>query len=80
MMTQPKRRDVLAAGAAMVAGGMMTSTGGASGGEFPAAGTVHAEAIVAREPEPFLFGLNTSTIRGQKLSIVEEVAIAERAG
>src|SRR4029077_9359696 len=28
----------------------------------------------------FLFGLNTSTIRGQKLSIVEEIAIAERAG
>ena len=29
---------------------------------------------------PFLLGLNTSTIRGQKLSIVEEIAIAEKAG
>jgi sugar phosphate isomerase/epimerase len=28
----------------------------------------------------FLIGLNTSTIRGQKLSIVEEIAIASKAG
>jgi sugar phosphate isomerase/epimerase len=38
------------------------------------------------EPKPgasvdrFLLGLNTSTIRGQKLSIVEEIAIASKAG
>lgn len=30
--------------------------------------------------EPFLYALNTSTIRGQNLSIVEEVALAARAG
>ena len=31
-------------------------------------------------PDRFLLGLNTSTIRGQKLSIVEEIAIAAKAG
>ena len=30
--------------------------------------------------DPFIYSLNTSTIRGQNLSIVEEVAIAARAG
>ena len=30
--------------------------------------------------DQFLFGLNTSTIRGQKLSIVEEVALAAKVG
>ena len=30
--------------------------------------------------EPFVYSLNTSTIRGQNLSIVEEVAIAAKAG
>jgi sugar phosphate isomerase/epimerase len=41
---------------------------------------VRAGASTPGGAEPFLFGLNTSTIRGQKLSIVEEVAIAHRAG
>ncbi len=31
-------------------------------------------------PGRFLLGLNTSTLRGHKLSIVEEIAIAEKAG
>ena len=31
-------------------------------------------------PSPFLLGLNTSTIRGQKLPIVEEIEIAAKAG
>jgi sugar phosphate isomerase/epimerase len=35
----------------------------------------------ARSPaEPFLFGLNTSTLQGQKLTIAEEVEIAAKAG
>jgi len=29
---------------------------------------------------PFILGLNTSTLRGHKLTIVEEIAIAEKAG
>src|SRR5262245_59770823 len=32
------------------------------------------------EESPFLLGLNTSTIRVQKLSIVEEITIAAKAG
>src|SRR6266446_1259997 len=35
----------------------------------------------ARSPEePFLYGLNTSTIRGQKLTVVQEAELAARAG
>ena len=38
----------------------------------------------AAQPEanrdPFVYSLNTSTIRGQNLTIVEEVAIAAKAG
>jgi 2-keto-myo-inositol isomerase len=43
-----------------------------------------AAASAAQNPqanhEPFTYALNTSTIRGQKLSIVQEVALAARAG
>jgi sugar phosphate isomerase/epimerase len=43
-----------------------------------------AAASAAQNPqanhEPFTYALNTSTIRGQKLSIVQEVALASRAG
>lgn len=34
----------------------------------------------AANREPFVYALNTSTIRGQNLSIVEEIALAARAG
>jgi sugar phosphate isomerase/epimerase len=44
-----------------------------------AAGTALAEQPEANK-DPFIYSLNTSTIRGQNLSIVEEVAIAARAG
>src|SRR5437762_11269906 len=43
------------------------------------AGTA-AAAARAEAPAPFKFMLNTSTIRGQNLSLEEEVAIAARAG
>ncbi len=51
-----------------------------------AAGGGLAMAASATEPknrkpeEPFRYGLNTATLMGQKLSIVEEVEIASRAG
>jgi sugar phosphate isomerase/epimerase len=68
-----KRREILAAGTAFLAGGAATpSTGGHDGAAIGA--------VAPPEGEPFVLGLNTSTIRGQKLSIVEEVAIAEKAG
>lgn len=46
-------------------------------------GVAAAAAATAAEPspaEPFGYCLNTSTIRGQKLTIVQEVEIAARAG
>ncbi|HEY7310124.1 MAG TPA: sugar phosphate isomerase/epimerase family protein [Gemmataceae bacterium] len=39
-----------------------------------------AAAEEKKEREPFRYGLNTATLMGQKLSIVEEVEIASRAG
>src|SRR4051812_30279988 len=42
--------------------------------------TQMAPAAEAPQAEPFGYCLNTSTIRGQKLSIVQEVEIAARAG
>src|SRR5579885_3491450 len=80
-MEKPRleRREFLAAGTALIAGGAVpdralhegTTRGAAQGAAAPAAG---------RGPARFLLGLNTSTLRGHKLSIVEEIAIAEKAG
>ncbi len=60
------RRECVRAGAALVAGGVL------------------AAATLADEPppssNPFVYCLNTSTIRGQKLSIVEEVELAASVG
>jgi sugar phosphate isomerase/epimerase len=47
------------------------------------AGTIAAAAAEPKKPEDdrtFLFCLNTSTIRGQKLTIVQEIELAARAG
>jgi len=74
VMTELKRREVLAAGATVVAGGM---TAWASGGQAPVPEPSRAAPGV---PGPFRFGLNTSTIRGQKLPIGDVITIAERAG
>jgi sugar phosphate isomerase/epimerase len=68
-----KRREILAAGTGLLAGAAATPARGSHSGA-----AIGANA--AQDGEPFLLGLNTSTIRGQKLSIVEEVAIAEKAG
>jgi 2-keto-myo-inositol isomerase len=81
--TEFNRRDVLM-GTAALTGGLLS----ASSGEVFAARTEPANAApaggLAPQPEMrrdrFLLGLNTSTIRGQKLPIVEEIAIAARAG
>src|SRR5689334_17805424 len=47
-----------------------------------ATGLAAAPAVAAEPPpaEPFGYCLNTSTISGQKLSLVEEVELAARAG
>ncbi len=78
--TELKRREWLAAGTAILAGG---ATSLAMGAEEPYS---QAQGLARTGPNPpsptagFVLGLNTSTIRGQKLSIVEELAIAEKAG
>jgi sugar phosphate isomerase/epimerase len=48
----------------------------AAGSEAP----LPAEADEARRPEPFGYCLNTSTLQGQKLDLVELVEIAAKAG
>ncbi len=64
------RRRLLAAGA----------TACALSGRLADAGASSDRAQLKGKSAGFLLGLNTSTIRGQKLSIVEEVAIAAKAG
>jgi len=46
----------------------------------PFAATATEPKKESRSTEPFRYGLNTATLMGQKLSIVEEVEIASRAG
>jgi 2-keto-myo-inositol isomerase len=69
--TELRRRDLLGGGAAVVAGELL--------GPPPASARNALDSTPPR-PAQFRFGLNTSTIRGQKLSIVEEIAIAAKAG
>ncbi len=72
-----KRRDLLAAGTAMLAGAAV-SAGRACQAANDESGQGPAPSSPGRGR--FLLGLNTSTLRGHKLSIVEEIAIAEKAG
>ena len=82
-MTDLTRRDLLTECTAALAGGLLT-TAGAFHLANPVVRAAETSTGVAAGAEPgssrFLLGLNTSTIRGQKLSIVEEVAIAAQAG
>src|SRR5437867_1376461 len=52
----------------------------AAAGAGVAVTTAPAPAAEAPPAEPFGYCLNTSTIRGQKLPLVQEVEIAARAG
>jgi sugar phosphate isomerase/epimerase len=70
------RRGFLTAGTALIGGGLAAPHGTPARsddetGRAPAAGPAAGQ---------FILGLNTSTLRGHKLSIVEEIAIAEKAG
>lgn len=42
--------------------------------------TMPERSAAGRKPDPFRYSLNTSTIRGQKLPIVQEIEIAAKAG
>jgi sugar phosphate isomerase/epimerase len=82
--TELTRRDLLVGKTAVLAAGVLTAgsrdlTSAEPGAQEGVPGTRVAPGREA-QPQQFLLGLNTSTIRGQKLSIVEEVAIAARAG
>ena len=62
---------------------LLVGTGVAAAAAILTQGTAAMPLIAADPPptaEPFRYCLNTSTIRGQKLSIVEEVEIAAKAG
>jgi 2-keto-myo-inositol isomerase len=76
--TELKRRDLLVGSTAALAGGLM----GPIAGGLPAVRAEPARPPASDPPQAdsFLLGLNTSTLRGHKLSIVEEIAIAEKAG
>ena len=79
MTIELKRRDLLAGSTKALALGVWAA---ASADVCSAA--AQASQPVAPEPklqaDRFLLGLNTSTIRGQKRSIVEEIAIGQIVG
>lgn len=58
----------------------LKGTAAAAGATAAAAQTATATAADPRPKKPFLFMLNTSTIRGQKVGVVKEVEIAQKAG
>lgn len=66
MTLEVTRRGWMAATAAVVGGGLALERSTA--------------ADEPKQREPFRYGLNTATLMGQKLSIVEEIEIASRAG
>lgn len=65
------RRQVLASAAAV-----------AAGGAFAPAGTTLAQQDTAERTsgQPFLYCLNTSTIRGQQLTVPQQIEVAAKAG
>lgn len=73
------RRELMSAGAGLVAGAV--AAGGASGSEGKATDAASPPGrALASGAGHFVLGLNTSTLRGHKLSLVEEIAIAAKAG
>ena len=77
MIHSLSRRELLAhTGAALMGVGVMATTQNRS-----IASTAAAEQDSSRsEKEPFRYCLNLSTIRGQELSLVEEIEVAAKAG
>ncbi len=70
MKTPVSRREVLAAGAASLAGSWQTAQA-----QSPGVAASKSSAV-----KGFRYCLNTSTVRGQKLDLVTEVQIAAQAG
>ena len=85
MTIEFKRRDLLATSTTAIASGILAATtvGKTCSARSEARCDEAAQARTSElklEADRFLLGLNTSTIRGQKLPIVEEIAIASKAG
>ena len=80
MGSQFKRRDLIVGGVAGLAAGRPVRGGGLCASDLRAEAAGQGDAGGADGKGRFLFGLNTSTIRGQKLSIVEEIELARKAG
>ncbi len=74
-----RRREMLAAGTAILAAGAAGARG-AIEQEPQGVADGRATPRSGRGSGKFLLGLNTSTLRGHKLTIVEEIAIAAKAG
>jgi sugar phosphate isomerase/epimerase len=83
-MKNLRRRDLLVGGAMLYAGEAANLASDALSAASTDPGPPRRSSSPASQGSAsenlFRFGLNTSTIRGQKLSIVEEIAIAEKAG
>ena len=84
MKSELNRRDLLLGGTALAGAGAMGAKTKQPIGPEPGAESSEQAPTRRTETTPieshFRFGLNTSTIRGQKLPIVDEIAIAQKAG
>ncbi len=84
MNSDLKRRDLVLGATALAAVGLTGAKLNEQGGAEPASDSARQAPEVRPQTEEiaghFRLGLNTSTIRGQKLPIVEEIAIAQKAG
>ena len=84
MTSELKRRDWIAGAAGGLVAGAISGGKPARGDEAVGSSTgaagAQADADAAAGRGQFLLGLNTSTIRGQKLSIVDEVELVRKAG
>jgi sugar phosphate isomerase/epimerase len=70
------RRGLILGGVA----GVLSAGGAALGGSVLGAEGGQGQTGAAGRKGRFLLGLNTSTVRGQKLTIVEEIELARKAG
>src|SRR5215831_483068 len=66
------RREALAQAGCLVGAAIL--------GENQARAEASASTSSARASRPFLFCLNTATIRGQKLGVAKEIEVAGKAG
>ncbi len=75
-MDRPLRRRTMLAQTGIAVG---AAVAGAAAAERPASS---AENTATKNPdaEPFVYGFNTSTIRGQKLTLPQEIDVVARAG